>query len=848
MFDPITFLYCLALRMKGNRVLPESYPIAKINKNFRIIQPEEELLAQSRGKVANLRRKLVADGFVEKAYSLLKETALTFEKKSVRQEAAWELAVWHARQNRPEDDRECIQWLNLAIDSHSTPEKARRAAIIRAECLARMGKPKKAAEAIENSLQLKPVAGLMLAAANLANTFESKMDWLNKAFALYNLAAVKGSADGKLTAFGRLNRTIESKPRRCRVKDPLVTIILYVFNNEQTVQIAMESLLSQKFGDFEILVIDDGSSDSSRKVIRKYKRDRRIRLIRTGNKRGPYVARNKALMVARGKYVTCHYAGSWSHPEKIGIQAAHLENHPEYIANKTQFALVDDNLRFYWPGEPGRFIKLNLNSLMFRREEVMYKLGCWDTARIGPDEELILRMRKEFGEECIARLETGPVTLVNKRYAVVTEYFGIVSRDYANPVLREYVDSFTYYVKKGGTLKYDIKGEGSNYPVPEPLWPVREDKAEGRRHFDVILASDFRLSGGTNSSNAEQIKAQKKAGLKTGLVQINRIDLNTAEGMNEKIRAEIDGDRVQMVVFGEKIDCDLLVVRHPPVLQDYQELVPDIRPENVFIVINTSPLRDYGESGERVYDFRQCSENLKKYFGKAGLWGPIGPLVREAVLKEDDIGSIINLSEKNWHNIINVEEWYSGTPRCTGKVPVIGRHTRDQYVKWPENREDLLAVYPEDERFRVKILGGAKTVEDMLGKIPDNWEVYPFGSKSAKEFLSEIDFCVYFHHKDLVEAFGRTPLEAMAAGVPVILPEHFRVLFQEAAIYAKPEEVKDIVLKLFHDKELYREQVEKALRFIQENFSYSQHIQRIRPFVKVLRFAQDDGHHTSFTG
>ena len=836
MFDPITFLCCVALRMKGNRVFPESYPIAKINKNFRIIQPDEELLAQGSGKFRNLRRKMLADGFVESAYSILKDTALNHEKKSVRQDAAWELAIWHAGRESAEDAAECIQWLNLAIDSHSTPEKAWRAAVIRAECLARMGKPKKAAETIETSLLIKPVANLMLAAANQSAAINSKKDWLNKTYEQYGLDPVRTDPNPDFTAFASLNPIKDAIKRQCRNRNPQLTIIMFVFNNEETVGIAIKSIINQVFNDFELLIVDDGSSDSTCRQIRKYKnKDRRIRLIRSGKNLGPYVARNVALNIARGKYVTCHHAGSWAHPEKIGIQVAHLENHPEFIANKTQFALVDDNLRFYWPGEPGRFIKLNLNSLMFRRIVVMEELGCWDTSRMGPEEELILRMRKKFGEECIARLETGPVTLVNRQYAAVSEYFGIVNREYSNPVLREYFDSFSFFVKSGGAFKYDPGSEGLHYPVPEPLWPVREGEKGGRRHFDVILASDFRLSGGTNSSNAEQIKAQKKAGLKTGLVQINRIDLNTTEGMNEKIRVEIDGDRVQMVVFGEKIDCDLLVVRHPPVLQDYQEFVPDIRPEHVFVVINTSPLRDYSESGERVYDFRQCSENLKKYFGKAGLWGPIGPLVRDAVLKEDNIGSIITLSENNWHNIINDEEWYSAASCCTGKVPVIGRHTRDQYVKWPENREDLLAVYPDDDRFKVKILGGAKTAEDMLGRIPDNWEVFPFGSVSARQFLSEIDFCVYFHHKDLVEAFGRTPLEAMAAGVPVILPEHFRILFKDAAIYAQPAEVQDIVLKLFRDPRLYLEQVEKARQFIRENFSYAQHINRIRPFVKRLQ-------------
>ncbi len=64
-------------------------------------------------------------------------------------------------------------------------------------------------------------------------------------------------------------------------------------------------------------------------------------------------------------------------------------------------------------------------------------------------------------------------------------------------------------------------------------------------------------------SNAEEIKAQKQYGLRTGLIQMSRYDFNSAKSINPKIRELIDGQQVQMIVYGERVSCDLLIVRHP---------------------------------------------------------------------------------------------------------------------------------------------------------------------------------------------------------------------------------------------------------------------------------------------
>ena len=75
---------------------------------------------------------------------------------------------------------------------------------------------------------------------------------------------------------------------------------------------------------------------------------------------------------------------------------------------------------------------------------------------------------------------------------------------------------------------------------------------------------------------------------------------------------------------------------------------------------------------------------------------------------------------------------------------------------------------------------------------PPNWQVWPFNAIPPERFLSTVDFFVYFHHSQWVEAFGRSIVEAMASGAVAILPRQFETLFGEGAIYAEPSEVRDL--------------------------------------------------------
>src|SRR5690625_3367909 len=266
---------------------------------------------------------------------------------------------------------------------------------------------------------------------------------------------------------------------------------------------------------------------------------------------------------------------------------------------------------------------------------------------------------------------------------------------------KEYAESYSNYHKEATSLRYDFPQEPRPFPVPEPMLPTQEEKTNGRRHFDVIIASEFRLLGGTNMSNIEEIKAQKKQGLRTGIIQMSRYDLNSIKEINPKVRELINGDDVQMLVYGERVSCDVLIVRHPPILQEWQKYIPDIEARHVRVIVNQPPKREYSEQGQTLYDIPRCAHHLEAYVGKRGKWYPIGPRIRET-LQAQHANELkkIHLASEDWVNIINVAEWHR-TKRPQNKRIRIGRHARDQYVKWPDDREELLTIYPDSEAYEI---------------------------------------------------------------------------------------------------------------------------------------------------
>src|SRR6478609_1964644 len=108
---------------------------------------------------------------------------------------------------------------------------------------------------------------------------------------------------------------------------PVVSVLMPVYNAQRYLTAAVESIRGQTFRDFEFIIVDDGSTDRSGEILRKFAaEDPRIKLISRPNT-GYVVALNEALSCARGEFVARMDADDISLPARFERQVAHLREH-----------------------------------------------------------------------------------------------------------------------------------------------------------------------------------------------------------------------------------------------------------------------------------------------------------------------------------------------------------------------------------------------------------------------------------------------------------------------------------------------------------------------------------------
>ena len=111
---------------------------------------------------------------------------------------------------------------------------------------------------------------------------------------------------------------------------PLVTIYITNHNYGKFVKKAIDSVLSQTYRNFELIIIDDGSTDNSKKIINKYKYNSKIKIFYQAN-RGLTVSNNLAIRASQGKYIMRLDADDWLDSHAIEILSNTLEKNKKRL-------------------------------------------------------------------------------------------------------------------------------------------------------------------------------------------------------------------------------------------------------------------------------------------------------------------------------------------------------------------------------------------------------------------------------------------------------------------------------------------------------------------------------------
>lgn len=193
--------------------------------------------------------------------------------------------------------------------------------------------------------------------------------------------------------------------------DPLISIVMPVYNARRYLAEAMESILAQTFRDFEFACVDDGSTDESLKILQDFaKRDPRVKIVSRPNT-GVWKALNDGIEATRGKLIARMDADDISLPTRFEKQVAFLNEHPDVVAVGCPVLIIDaDGAPLREMPDPPRWTHEEIDTAhltgggqvfyhpaLIMRRTALEKIGLYRNWPAAQDLDLFLRLA-EIGQ------------------------------------------------------------------------------------------------------------------------------------------------------------------------------------------------------------------------------------------------------------------------------------------------------------------------------------------------------------------------------------------------------------------------------------------------------------------
>lgn len=217
-----------------------------------------------------------------------------------------------------------------------------------------------------------------------------------------------------------------------------VSVIMSAYNAADTIQYSVESILNQTYGDIELLICDDCSTDATLDKLFKFGNHPRVRVFRSVDNQGPYNIRNALLERATGKFATFQDADDVAHPERIARQV-------EALATSQAEAVIARWIRIRPNGEivffrDQRCLRMCVVSLMAERS-LFQRWGGYRQVLCGGDSELFEQLRTEGGNKSYVELNL-PLLFGLWSNQSLTQQNGLEATEdgYRSPARRQYAE------------------------------------------------------------------------------------------------------------------------------------------------------------------------------------------------------------------------------------------------------------------------------------------------------------------------------------------------------------------------------------------------------------------------
>lgn len=126
---------------------------------------------------------------------------------------------------------------------------------------------------------------------------------------------------------------------------PKISVLLPTYNDAKYLPLAIESILNQSFADFELIIVNDCSTDQTLKIALSYaQRDKRITVLSNDKNSGICVSLNRGLEIAQGEYVARMDGDDFSYPNRLQQQLDYMIQNPDVVVSGSYIDVCDENL------------------------------------------------------------------------------------------------------------------------------------------------------------------------------------------------------------------------------------------------------------------------------------------------------------------------------------------------------------------------------------------------------------------------------------------------------------------------------------------------------------------------
>lgn len=764
---------------------------------------------------------------------LVKDTA---RKTSDRVKAAWNLARWCAASG---DWGSSVQYLGTIAYLDKKFFRSPRCRLLVIEANLQSGNIDKAREVVEFALNGGIEGNLVCAFSNILlrshaaeGTDQQRLRAINDLYHSERFAPIELIDDKGAFVFGNFRTGAIAQ---CGTRGPKISVLVPVHNAGDFVETAIESLLAQSWRDIEIVAVDDCSIDDTwNKLLELADRDDRLRIFRNELNLGAYPTRNRALSRSSGDLVTVHDSDDWSHPQMLEVQARTLLSSKDIRGTFSAMARVLPNMEFKLRPERNvlEYVHRSYPSLMMRRDD-LEKLGKWDGVAANADDELVQRARSLWGDDSLRDvLPSVPLSFFLRHDNSLTEQKGTHLKSLTFGIRHEYAKQAEFWRKsvvdqRSPDMRIERSDMKTPFPIPNGLAAKNWQK---NRHYDLIIISDLSLLGGTRRCNEGYIRAASELGFRVGLFHWPRYDLALSSIVSEYRYLSYQSN-VDILVPEDEVECNALLIHHPPILKYEIDAVPTIDARRIGILVNQLPMQLTTRPAE-FYVPNDVDALCVRLFGKVPEWIPISPLTRRLLLQtcSDQM-----LNDEDWYPPLGEKLEGSRPPErpeiASKRQIVLGRHSRDHWTKWPNSPDKLRQAYCADTDIDVRLMGGTRYARKILTEFPSNWRETKFDETSVSEFLGGVDIFLHFIHDEYIEEFGRNIVEAMARGIPTILPPQFEETFGDAALYCANADVESTIRQLWSDPLAYRAMARRGYEFAMRSSDQRNVVSRLARFA-----------------